>query len=550
MALSSANNVPSGRRFIELVIACALAVAMGTAVGLMSDLSVKYEIATIIGLVGAGFLILSPDRRIWCLILWILIMPLSIEKVFYVPPPIAPEFMDPAIVINAGDALLVILFAFLVVRQQLSGEKLLCWPKVATVFSIYCVWAIISYLIHATVLRDGLVDSSPLALLHLFRTLVFIVLIYSAVRSRGDAVLVLLAIMFILLFESILVGVSYVTGHILNFTALIGGQPNLHLQTYAGDASDMVRGNGTLGQTNEQATFETFYALFLLSAFGLRNRFLQFLAVIVLIAASMAILLTFSRSAWLSYALALVVAFFIFLRKGAISKGAWLTGAGAAILIVVVLGALASPIFDRISKKGDEGATNSRLRMIHVALDLARAYPIIGVGPGEYPQAGLSLRPPVFQVPEWVALGDKPIEGTIGRLDVVTLQLPGLPALREPLSVHNKFLLCLAELGVVGLLLWLMVYWLFFRDALKCARSKDPFFRAIGIAGIAYFAAAMIYMNLDLFDNDKSIQLLIFIPLLVTAVARCVRDRDGGSTQATASIGIGAYRSTTARLVS
>lgn len=525
MAWNLSDRVQGERGRLEWAVAGILAVITGFLIVSLSDLSTKYQVAAVAGVAGVGFLVLSPERRIWCLIQWILIMPLSIEKVFYVAPPIWHGFTEQSITINAADGLLALLLVFLAVKQVLSGERNIYWSPFATIFAAYLGWAIISLIIHVFIFNDGLASTAPLSLLHLLKMLLFIVLIHSAVRSRGDAILALAAVLFIVFFESIIVGLSYATHEILNFTRFIGGQPQLNLQTYGSQSSDMVRGDGTLGQTNQTATFETFYALAIVGFFGLRNSLFRFLAVIVLAAASLAIVLTFSRAAWISYALAVIVMTFLFLKARAVSKSAWLTGAGIAIVAVVAIGALSGPIMDRLTRQGDEGATASRLRMIDVALDLAKAYPIIGVGPGEYAEAGLQLQSPAFQTPQWVSIGQKPTSPLVGRLDTVTFQEPGYPSFKQPLSVHNRFLLCLSELGVVGLCLWLLLYWAFLRDALLCFRSVDPFYRAVGIAGIGYIVAAVTYMNLDLFNDDKSIEILFFVPVLISAVARCARSK-------------------------
>ncbi|MHB1529544.1 MAG: O-antigen ligase family protein [Acidiferrobacteraceae bacterium] len=505
------------------MITAVFAIGTGMAVVLLGGLSLKYRVAVMFGLLGTGFLLLSPDRRILSLILWILIMPLSIEKVFYVAPPVWSGFVAQAITINAGDMLLALLFVFLLAKSQLTGEKAFYWPTVATAWLLLLSWATISYLIHRFYLQDGLVSSSPLALLRLLKILIFIVLIHSAVRSRGDVILAITAVLVIVLFESILVGLSYITGHIFNFTSLTGGKPILGLQKYSGPASSLVRGTGTLGQTNNTAHFETFYSLILLAMFGLKNRLLRIMALITMLAAGMAILLSFSRGAWLSFALAILAAFFIFLRRHEISKGAWLTGSSIAMLAVLVLAMLASPIMDRLSSTGSDGAIASRLRMFHVAFDLARAYPIIGVGPGEYAQAGLKLQSPRFTTPQWVPLGQKPIVPLVGKLDVVTLAERGRPPLRLPLPVHNKFLLVLSQLGVVGLILWFALYGYFLRDALRCFHAQDKLYRFVGVAGIAYCVAALVYMNVDLFSDSQTVEVLIFIPVLITAVARLSR---------------------------
>jgi len=73
-------------------------------------------------------------------------------------------------------------------------------------------------------------------------------------------------------------------------------------------------------------------------------------------------------------------------------------------------------------------------------------------------------------------------------------------------------------------LLWLAIYGHLFRESLACSRAQDAVLRYIGVAGIAAVVASMSYMMLDLFADDKSVQILFFVPVVVTAAARIVRE--------------------------
>jgi hypothetical protein len=89
--------------------------------------------------------------------------------------------------------------------------------------------------------------------------------------------------------------------------------------------------------------------------------------------------------------------------------------------------------------------------------------------------------------------------------------------------VHNKYLLVLTELGSIGLFLFIWFQWRIFqhiRIALK-AKDKFLFWSALGIMG-AFFASQS-YMNLDLFADDKSMAILLIIPVLAVSLSRIVR---------------------------
>lgn len=519
------------RRFSEIGLAVAMATALGLALGLVAGLDVKYQVAAVVGGVGLGMLVIFPERRILCLMLWLLIQPLSIEKVFYVDA-ISPEFVDQSIVINAGDVLLVLLGMFMVSEALLSREKVWHWPRFATLFGIYLLWALASTLMHVAFLDTGFVNQAPLALLHYVRTLLYIVIVHSAIRNRADLLCVLIGLCVILFGEACLVALSFVTGELFNFARLTGQTPMLELQTFSsGDGTKQVRGVGTLGHTNQQAVFHTLYTMPLIALFVVRNAWLRVIGLLVFAASACAIVMSFSRSAWMSFAFAVTLTFVVALRRREIAPVAWFTGAVMAVVGAVVLGALASPIYERVVN-GDDGATDSRIRMIRLATDLFLEHPLVGVGPGEFSEASITLFPPEFKENEWVPLGERPMVPTVGRLEVIRLVQPDHQDMTSPLPVHNKYMLTLSELGVVGLLLWLCIYIHLLREAWFCSKSRDKVVRYVGLGAFAAVAASMSYMMLDLFADDKSVQILFFVPILATAAARIARDIEAREEEA------------------
>lgn len=510
------------RRWLELALALVLAGGLGLLVVLLGGLDAKYQLAAMLGGVGFCALLLFPERRLLCVLLWVCIMPLSIEKVFYVNA-IYDGFMPQAIVINVGDVILLLLSLFLMAEAMFSHNKVWYWPRVATYFSLYLLWAAVSALMHGVFLDTGHTGSTPWTLLHYVRVLWFIVLLHSAIRTRAELIAVLMAMGLVLFGEAVLVGLSYVTGELYNFAKLTGATPILELQSFSSNSGDkMVRGVGTLGHTNQQAAFHTLYTLPLVALLVGRNNWIRAAALVVFCASAFAVVLSFSRSAWLSFALATCVVFFIAWRRGEIAPVAWLTGALGTVVMIVALGALAEPIYQRVAY-GDDGATDSRIRMIDLALDLFAEHPVIGVGPGEFSEASLLSYPLGFKENEWVPLGSKPMVPTVGRLEVVRLVQPGKETLTTPLPVHNKYFLTLSELGVVGLILWASMYLHLLREAWRCGQAKDRVLRYLGIGCLGSVVASTSYMMLDLFSDDKSMQVLLFVPVLMTAAARVAR---------------------------
>lgn len=106
----------------EMLLGVTLAICLGLGLGLIGGLDVKYQLAFVLGGLFVGVLVLFPERRLLCLVLWILIQPLSIEKVFYVNS-IYEGFVEQSIVINVGDVLLVVLAFLMLFNPCLPRKK-------------------------------------------------------------------------------------------------------------------------------------------------------------------------------------------------------------------------------------------------------------------------------------------------------------------------------------------------------------------------------------------------------------------------------------------
>jgi len=503
------------RSLLEGVFVVFATVLFSVFISLLGAVALKFQIAFAIGLLGLIFICLFPARRTLCLCLYVLIQPLSIEKILYTAPPIWPTLRGLEIVLNAADVILIILFIILVFEKVFLNKKLFIWDKKAQLFTALFFWGIVSYCIHFGFYQSEFVHSAPLGILHLFRNLLFVLIISSAIQTRDDLFWIFVSVVVIVFIESILVFLSFATGEAFNFARLLGEVSELQQYSVGGDV--ISRGSGTLGVPNQQALFHatvTFLAFGLLSV---KKAFIRNIAIIVMLVSFVAAIFTFSRSAWLGIALASILIACIFIKRNEVTQKGWLLSSTVAILFVGVLAVLAQPMIDRLTR-GDDGATDSRLRMLMLARDLALQYPIIGVGPSGFAEAGLSIYPPGNKETEWVPLGSKAIVPPLGRIELATTIYPNEKPLIVPLPVHNKYLLTLSELGIVGLIIWLLMFKMFFTEARICSRSNDKLLRFTGVAGMAIVLVILEYMMLDLFADDKTLQ-VILLPLTVVSAA-------------------------------
>jgi O-antigen ligase len=487
-----------------------------------TDIDVKYKLAIVVALGGSAILSTLPERRIICVILWVLITPLSVEKVFFVDAAEGPDFTDPTIIINASDGPLILLAIFLISDAIFTRRPTFRWSRLSTVQLILLIWSTLSFAIHATYLGDGFTASAPLALLRELRLLVFVLLIQSAIRSRGDVVVTLLAVAVAVAVQTTIVGLSYSTGQLFSYATLSLPSDAAKLQGFdSSGGGQLLRATGTVGQVNEQAIFHAVLTIPLIALFVARNPMVMRLSVILVASSSLALVLTFSRGAWLAFPVGLAVCGVFALRRRMIGRTAILVGAALSMGGAIALTVLAQPIYQRLAF-GDTGATGARVRLNDLAIDLFQAYPLIGVGPGEFDEAALRIFPPGSAQDQWVEPGEQAVSTSIGRVEFMELRA-GDFLIRRPLPVHNKFLLTLSELGLPGLLMWLWLYAEFIRASWRCSRLPDRFLSLFGIAGMGLAAAELSYMTVEHFQDEKPLKLALFIPAVMFATLRIAR---------------------------
>jgi O-antigen ligase len=503
-------DIPRPRsRLFEGAVAIGLSVVVGTGIVLMGDLRTLYQSAVLAGLVGLAALASIPNRRMALVVGWVLVHPLSIEKVFFVGQPVMRDFFPPTIVMSASDIFLVLLVASLIHESIVQQRKAWCWPACGTPYALLIVWMGILLLRQPS--TEGV-----LAVARDTKMLVFMVALFSAVRTRDDFLLLLAAILVAVGIQAVVVGVSYVMAKPIVVASTKAAQG---LLTFSGAEGSLYhRATGTLGHVNQQAVFHTFFTLPLLGLAWARNRVWQAVSTVIIAVSFLAIVLTFSRSAWLAFPVGGAAVVILALKVKQINRRVWVVVWSGIVFLAVVFTIYNRPILDRLLV-GDEGATASRKRAADLALDLAAMHPVEGVGPGRFVNASLEAFPPDAHETEWRTAGEREMPERLGRLEYTQVKVDEQPML-VPLPVHNKYLLVLSELGGIGLLFFVWFQWRVFKHALRAARAHDRVLLWAGLGIFGAFFATQVYMMLDLFADDKTMELLLIVPVLAMIADR------------------------------
>jgi O-antigen ligase len=238
--------------------------------------------------------------------------------------------------------------------------------------------------------------------------------------------------------------------------------------TMAGEVfalGELPRPGGTVGKN--PAMFASFILPILLIVIA------QFLTVesprerrrmgVLSLAGVAALILTFTRAAWVAFAVGTMSLIIFGYRRRALRLSRF-APVGAAIVGVVLV--FSPMIVNRLSTSPVSADYEERLRLMRIALRVVAAHPIAGVGIGAYNSIYKSFLNADEQG-QWV------------------------------FAVHNAYLLRAAETGVPGACAFVMLLVLGLLQAVRLARARSRFIRTVALGAGAGFLALSCEMYWD-----------------------------------------------------
>ena len=308
----------------------------------------------------------------------------------------------------------------------------------------------------------------------LLQMLLLYVYVVSTVQSRQDLVFIVTVLLASLIIESTLMTYLRITGH--DFT--LGPISTKIDVTHPGTG----RFGGTLGSPNNAGSYLAMLTLLASSVFFTRlDRFHKLIAGLAFSCGVVGLVLTGSRGAWGSFAVALLLLWLLAWQRGWLSLQRFLV----IVSLTVLLGTLFHDSIRTRLASDDRGAAYSRVPLMNLAFRMINENPVVGVGPNNFAFVVDDYITPEFRN-EWIY------------------------------TVHNRYLLIWAESGIVGLLAFVWFLAATLRAGWHCSRFRDRLIGplAFGLAGAVLVLA--LHMLVDVFNDRPLLQLLFLVAGLIT----------------------------------
>ena len=350
------------------------------------------------------------------------------------------------------------------------------WPSLSLVvpLALYLAFAALSLL---TAYDVELSLRELFLLVQMFLLYVYLV---GSVRSWPDARFIVTLLLCGLLLESLIIVQLLRTGEGFRIAGLVG-----RIGSSPDDIGGGARVAGTIGSPNNAAAYLSMLlapaAAVLVTRLGRAHKVLAALALTL---GSVALIGTQSRGGWLAAGLSLTIVCVSLWRRRKLSLGVPLLLMG----VVVVVSMMFQAVITQRLTGDDRGSAQSRLPLMGMAVEIISGNPVLGVGANNY-SAALERNASTLRG-DWLY------------------------------TVHNKYLLVWAEVGIGGLVafLWFLVATI--RRGWQRWTRADPLLSPLALGFTAALMGHMVHMQVELFNGRPQIQLLWVVAALVGVMSR------------------------------
>lgn len=399
----------------------------------------------------------------------------------------------PGLSIILYDIFLLPLLAFWLVEKKVFLKKAIFWSKLHTLPLLFLLWMWVTVLIAH--------DKQAAILMCVNQTKYFVmfVLLADYITSSRHLKLFLYAFalglcahFMIALLETLAGGMVFVQGAKTTTTGtrlVFEGAGGVHA----------FRPSGLAGHPNALADMLVFFMPILLGLFvagrSASNALIHLISIVLLAVCGVFLLLTLSRAGWISTTCASIFLIYLAYRSGALSPQVISTLAALAVAAVMVAVLVFPTIYLRITES-DQRSGESRIAMMHQAALIIKRNPVVGVGVAGYNRAARNNIPEFFS-----------------NLSIYFQKdlLKGV--------VHNKYLLVMAETGIIGIVLFIAMLFRFCRIPwhIRYWPDRTYYFLTLGlVAGI--FGQVVFYLFDHFYADSRIAVLYLYFGVLAAAL--------------------------------
>lgn len=455
----------------ELSGPASLALLLATAFVLLSVATPTWQLLVLMAVVGWAMLGWSADRRAMLLFLFVVAVPINLSKALIVEGGV----YSPGLSLFPADLLLIALAALwagdrFVSRNPIRLDRnhaiallLLGWMWISAIRSEYRLGGVVAAIVYT-------------------KFFIGYFLLTQYVRAPRDVRVVAAALLFGFALQFLYAMAQFASGSALEIQGAKITTLGTRLVFDQAGGLSAFRPAGFLQHPNVLGDYLIFVIppALCLALIGPNTlpRGVRVAAAFVVLAGAALLVATLSRGAWISFGVALLVIVVAGLRARLVRRG-HVVALMALILSGAMIVAVLYPQAVLRITHSDARSSESRLAMMDQAMLIIGRQPVLGVGLGGYNHAAQTNIPASFaSVNE--AFQDQLLKGV----------------------VHNGFLLMTAELGVIGVLLFLTLTWRMLRLAFPLRRWRDPVYLAVALGLGSAIVGQMVFHLFDHFYAD------------------------------------------------
>jgi len=411
----------------------------------------------------------------------ILDIPLQLDIHLFYRPEVAELGAIEGLGISVTTLSLAVLYALWLGEFMIRGGfRLRPLPRASLPLALYLGFSGLS----VVVARD--VELSIFEISLLLQMFLLYVYIAGSVRTRQDVLFIVRMLFVGLILESLIMIGLQLVGRDFSIAGI-----SSRIDVYSGSAGQFYRVAGTVGSPN---TAGGYLGLLLAPAIGLLltplGRRYRWLAAFAFGLGGLALVLTFSRGAWLAFALSIMILFLLGWHHG------WLPVA-VPVVVLVVVALVSLPFHDTILiRLFNLKSALSRIPLTKLAFRMIADNPVLGIGANNFAAV-------MEQYTTWEFAG------------------------AWLYKVHNKYLLVWTETGIGGLLAFIWFLLATLRRGWQCLKSNDRLLAPLALGFTAGIVGHMAHMLVETFQSRPLVQLLWLVAGLVAAMS--MMDDDGAS---------------------